>query len=331
MTTAPEFRVLVTGMGALIGQGIAAGLRADRRAWVLGLDRRKSLFADELCDATTLKPTLEEDSQAYLDFWIELITQHRIELIIPGISIDMMFLTKHRDAIETTGAKIVLNDADLMRLAEDKLLFAQDYAQLGLPMIPTVTKGADWAATCAKLGAPPFIIKPAVGEGSAGVHLLHDEMDFEYWTHRTEDAFLCQKIIGSNDAEFTVGIFGLGDGTFIGPITFRRKLTRAGNTGEAEVVDHDEIARVTDQIARHYNPVGPTNLQYRVSQDKAYLLEINPRFSSSTSLRHMFGFNEASMCLDFFLNGKVPQTPMIRKGFAQRHSADLVSYACDTE
>ena len=315
------------GLGGVGGQGIAAGLRADGRAWVLGLDQRDSLFASTLCDQVVLKPNCDETSESYLSFWIDLIGAHNIDLIVPGISIDMVFLANHRKVIEATGAKIVLNEARLMDLSEDKLKFAKDYAQLGLPTIPTVSNGVDWAGACEALGKPPFLIKPSVGEGSVGVQKLRDQMDFEYWTKRGEGDFLCQKIIGQDDLEFTVGIFGTGQGTYLGPITFRRKLTRAGNTGEAEVCNISEIARVTQIIARHYQPVGPTNLQFRMQDEQAYLLEINPRFSSSTSLRQLFGFNEATMCLDFFLNGKMPTPPEIRQGFAQRHSADLVKYA----
>lgn len=78
---------------------------------------------------------------------------------------------------------------------------------------------------------------------------------------------------------------------------------------------------------RHYRPEGPTKLQFRVEGAAAYLLEINPRFSSSCSLRTTFGFNEAEMCIDHFLERRRPPPPTLRAGIGQRHVADRISYA----
>ena len=177
------------------------------------------------------------------------------------------------------------------------------------------------------LGPPPLLLKPSVGEGSVGIVRLHDKIDFEYWTQKTKGEFLVQRVIGTDEDEYTVGTFGFGDGSYVGPLIFRRKLTRAGNTGEAETVSHPVIADITAKIMQHYKPVGPTNLQFRIERAEAYLLEINPRFSSSCSMRTGFGFNEAEMCIDLYLNNERPSQPRLRRGLAQRHNADRIRYA----
>lgn len=323
--TARAFRILVTGVGALIGQGIATSLRAGGRSWVLGLDRRITVFAQEVCDETFNKPSLDETSEAYLTFWADLIKVHQIDLIIPGISIDMAFLNANREFFEKQGVSLALNDSNLIKLTENKADFARDYATLDLPQIPTIF-GGNWNTAIKKLGHAPFLLKPSVGEGSVGIAQLQDEADFNYWTDRNPGGYLVQRIIGTPHEEYTVGTFGFGDGTYLGPLIFRRTLTRAGNTGEAEVVDHPAIAATTDRIIRHYRPVGPTNLQFRVEGNDAYLLEINPRFSSSCSMRSAFGFNEAEMCIEFFLKDQRPPQPKLRRGIAQRHTADRIRY-----
>lgn len=320
------YRVLVTGVGALIGQGIATSLSVGGRSWVLGLDRRITLFAQEICNVTVEKPTLDETSEDYRMFWAQLIKAHQIDLIIPGISIDMAFLDANRDFFEDLGVRLALNNSGLIALTTDKAEFAKAYETLDLPQIPTVF-GGSWAAALSRLGPAPLLLKPSVGEGSVGIVLLHNEEDFTYWTERSRGAFLVQRIIGTRNEEYTVGTFGFGDGTCLGPLIFRRILTRAGNTGEAEVVEHAAIASATKAIVRHYRPIGPTNLQFRVEGDDAYLLEINPRFSSSCSMRTGFGFNEAEMCLDFYLEHKRPSQPKLRRGVAQRHTVDRISYA----
>jgi carbamoyl-phosphate synthase large subunit len=101
-------------------------------------------------------------------------------------------------------------------------------------------------------------------------------------------------------------------------------LSVAGNTQYAEVVDAPVITKAVQQLAEHFKPLGPTNYQFRLEGTTPYLLEINPRFSSSTSLRAAFGYNEAAMALDYYAYGKKPEAPEIKTGRAWRYSEDLV-------
>ena len=326
MRVNPLYKIAVTGVGALIGQGIVHSLLRDKRSWILGIDRRLSLFSEKYCNSSLQKPKCSEDEPEYLEFWFQLIDTHQIDLIIPGISIDVLFLLKHRSAFERRGVVLALNNARLIELSEDKSEFAKNYKSLNLPQIETVGCDATWEQACNVLGSPPFILKPAKGEGSQGIHKLFDERDFNYWTQRIKEPQLIQRIIGNDEDEYTVGIFGLGDGAFLNGMTLKRTLTRSGFTGSAEVVSYSAVDYAVQVLASKYSPIGPTNLQFRMENDKAYLLEINPRFSSSTSIKMEFGFNEAAMCLDFYLENKVPKNPTLRKGVAQRHSADIVYF-----
>src|SRR5690606_653716 len=129
--------------------------------------------------------------------------------------------------------------------------------------------------------------------------------DFDYWSARSRDAFLIQKYVGSDDAEYTVGAFGLGEGRMLPPIIFRRKLSVAGNTQYAEVVENAVLSEAVTRLAAVFKPLGPTNYQFRLEGGTPHLLEINPRFSSSTSLRAAFGYSEAVMAVDFYLRGMV--------------------------
>jgi len=323
-----RFTIAVTGMGALIGQGIARSLAQTGRARVIGVDRQNSPLGASLCDAFAAKPDCAETDPAYLAFWRDLITRHQIDLIMPGISIDMYFFDAHRQVFADMGVQVVLNTPDLIAITRDKFDFMAAYAPVGLPLIPSA-RPDNWADAVAHLGPPPLLLKPRRGEGSQGMGLLQDEADFDYWTRQAGDNWLVQRRVGGDDQEYTLGTFGFGDGRALDPIIFRRRLTRAGHTGMAEVVDNDILTDASHRIVAHFKPIGPTNLQFRIEGDSPYLLEINPRFSSSCSLRTAFGYNEAEMCIDWYLLGKRPDMPQIRRGSGQRYNEDFISYAGD--
>ncbi len=317
-------RIVVTGVGAIIGQGIVRSLRKSRRGvYVVGLDRSDDSAGPHFCDDFRRKPRCDEDDPAYLDFWRKLLVEEGIDLVLPGLEHDVQQLDRMRDGLADTRARLALNRSELIMRTADKWEFGEALVEHGLPRIPTVL-GSDWEAAVCALGPPPILLKPRRGNGSRGIVRLHDAEDLAYWARRGGPDFMLQRIVGSDDEEYTVGAFGLGDGTTLPPITFRRRLSPAGNTQLVEVVDDAALTEATRALAMIFRPLGPTNLQFRKEGECCFLLEINPRISSSTSLRAAFGYNEASMCIDFFVRGRTPAFPRIRRGRGWRYSEDFV-------
>lgn len=328
MTDAPFRTVVVTGIGALIGQGIVRSLRQIGGARIVGLDRKITPLAQSFCDIAVQKPAIAETDEGYLAFWRDMLREHRVDVVLPGLSADVAFLRRVAPILEAQGTRVMLNRPELIDLCADKLIFGQALSKAGFPTIPTA-RPSRWSEACDLLGDPPFLLKPRRGEGSAGIVRIEDEADFDYWTRKSADNWMLQRIVGRDEDEYTVGIFGLGNGKSVGPIIFRRTLARAGHTAFAEVVHHEAVRDMTLRLVRHFSPIGPTNLQFRVDAGQPYLLEINPRFSSSCSLRTAFGFNEAGMAMDFLLQGQVSSGLHITKGRAWRFNEDFVQHDGD--
>lgn len=326
--TIPATSIAVTGVGAIIGQGIVRSLRATKRELsIIGIDRNDRSPGSYMVDHFAKKPSVSEDSKEYLQYWEELINKHKICLVMPGLEVDMLFFNKHREWFNSHGVMLVLNQSSLIDISENKWRFAEELISMGYPVIPSI-RAKNWSDALKLLGEPPILLKPLCGNGSRGIVLLEDEGDFNYWSKKADYEWMLQRIVGSLHEEYTVGVFGLGDGDFVGPLIFRRRLSAAGNTQEAEVVQsYPLLESAIRELCMRFLPLGPTNLQFRVEDDTAFLLEINPRFSSSNSLRTAFGFNEAEMSIDFYLDGKLPEAPKITEGVGWRYSEDYVIYA----
>ncbi|MEE3719334.1 ATP-grasp domain-containing protein [Tumidithrix elongata RA019] len=324
--------VLVTGVGAIIGQGIIKSLRRSHYPLrIVGIDRSDQSPGPLLCDVFHKKPICDELEPTYLDFWNEILQKEGVDIVLPGLELDVFFLNGQRDLLKQAGARLALNHHNLIELSTDKWQLGEELTRHGLPCIPTRLIVDSWQDAVSQLGTPPLLLKPRRGNGSRGIVRLCDETDFHYWYRRNnvKDAWLLQRIVGDDNEEYTVGLFGLGNGQALPSITFRRRLSTAGNTQAAVVVDDPVIEAFVQSLTKLFQPLGPTNFQFRKEGEGAYLLEINPRFSSSTSLRAAFGYNEAEMSLDFFLFDKIPESPQIRYGMAWRYSEDFVTYDCD--
>lgn len=325
-----EITVLVTGVGAIIGQGIIKSLReSSYSARIVGLDRSNRSPGPFFCDAFHQKPTFEEDNPDYITFWRDILKKERVDLIMPGLEVDMFFLDAHRQIFQELGVAVAINRSELITLSADKWQLGEQLADARLPSIPSSIP-ANWKQAVSELGSPPLLLKPRNGNGSRGITRIHDARDFNYWRAKSGDNWMLQRIVGDDSNEFTVGVFGFGDGQSIAPIVLKRRLSTAGNTLEAQVANDHAIEMATEKLTKYFKPVGPTNYQFRKEGNTAYLLEINPRFSSSNSLRTAFGFNEAEMAIDYFKFGRIPQTPLIKVGTAWRYNEDFVHYASHT-
>lgn len=328
MNKAPDSTIvlLVSGVGAIIGQGIIKSLRRSRYSVrIIGIDRSDRSPGPSLCDVFFKKPDCDENHPDYLDFWARTLETEKVDLIFPGLEVDVFFLDNNRDFFKRLSMPVVLNQADLIALSSDKWLLGEALQQYGLPRIPTAMP-ASWSEAMEALGPPPLLLKPRRGNGSRGIVRLCDQTDFLYWRSKAVENWMVQRIVGCDSEEYTVGVFGFGDGQSVKPITFRRRLSGTGNTLEAEVVSDPLIEKAAIDLTRLFKPLGPINYQFRKEANIAYLLEINPRFSSSNSLRTAFGYNESEMSLDYFLFNKRPADPQIRQGIAWRYSEDFVIY-----
>ena len=325
----PAYTVVITGVGALIGQGIIKALKhSSHSVRIVGVDRNPNSVGKHLCDAFYRKPVCDESEVLYRDFWLDLVRTERVDLVLPGIEIDMFYLDSHRPFFEKEHAVFCLNSVSLITISKDKWVLGQKLQSLGLNCIPSMIDG-DWEQCIAALGPPPLLMKPRQGNGSRGIVRISDAQDLAYWKRKTGENFMVQKIIGSDDEEYTIGSFGFGDGTAVKPIVFRRRLSAAGNTQFAEIVQDKGLEEMTARLNGLFSPLGPTNYQFRKEQGVPYLLEINPRFSSTASIRAAFGYNEASMAIDFFLERRRPSCTIIQRGWASRYTEDYIQYDCD--
>lgn len=319
--------VLVTGVGAIIGYGVLRSLRkADKNIRLIGADIYPDAVGQAWADKFVVAPLTSSDN--YLAWLEKTIVENQVDLVIPAIEQDVHYFSDHRDIFSGLSVNVVLNDQRLISLTRDKWLMHQELASIeSKARIASYLEG-DFDSLSRILGLP-FILKPRCSYASKGLVRVHNETDFISSAEKLGHDLMAQPIIGTDDEEYTVAIFGDGLGNVCSSITLQRRLAADGSTAKAWVKQHDELDEVVSSLCAHFKPIGPTNLQFRKDKTDWKLLEINPRISSSTSLRTAFGYNEAEMCINFYLESKKITQPNIKEGFAARYIEDCIIYARD--
>jgi carbamoyl-phosphate synthase large subunit len=317
-------RVLVSGASGIVGYGVLRSLRqSGQECFLVGTTIYRDSVAPAFCDVTEHAP--HTDDAGYVEWLIDVLRRHRIDMLIPGIEIDMYHWADHVAQIAATGALPLLNAAPLITLCKDKWNFYERLKDARFPYLIDSSLDDDFTKIEAKFGLP-FLVKPRRGFGSKGIVRVSSPEIFLRHRDDIGTRLMVQPVVGSDDEEYTTSTFGDGRGSYFASMTLRRTLSRDGFTDKAEVTDGADLVPAIDELCRLFRPSGPTNFQFRRCSDGPKLLEINPRISSSTSIRTAFGFNESAMALDYFLDRRDPVQPSIRRGRAVRYTDEKIFY-----
>ena len=316
-------KVLVTGVGAIIGYGIINSLRKSKYdCYIVGMDIYHDASGQVWCDA--FEQAILADDPRYISFLKAVIDRYEIELVFFGTEQEIHKCSLCRAELGEYYKKLVINRPEILELSEDKWTTSIFMKEHGLKTIPgSIT--ADYETAVLEFGLP-LLLKPRRSYASKGICSVSAKEAFDSWKAEQGDQFMVQEYIGDNEHEYTAATFGFGDGSCIQPIVMRRKLSKAGATDKAIVEMNPVIEEEISKIVKVLKPEGPTNFQFRLHKNDYLLLEINPRISSSTSIRTAFGYNEAEMCIEYYLEGKHPENRKIRTGRAYRYITEAILY-----
>lgn len=318
-----KYNILVTGVGAIIGYGVISSLRKSKYdVRIVGMDIFDDAVGQVWSDVfiQAIPAALPE----YIPFLRKCIAEHDIDLVFFGTEQEIEKCFHCREELGDDYKKLVINRENLIDMTADKWDTACFLMENGLDHIPSSIE-PNFDVAVRKFGLP-LLMKPRHSYASKGIQRVHSREEFDAWAEEYREQFMVQQLVGDENHEYTAATFGFGDGTCITPIVLRRKLSKAGATDKAVVEELPQLTEEIFKMVRILKPLGPTNFQFRLHEGKYLLLEINPRISSSTSIRAAFGYNEAEMCIRFFIEGERFEEPIIRTGRAIRYITEAVEY-----
>lgn len=323
-------KILVTGAGALLGQGVLRSLRRSSLKATLAAADPNSLSAGLFWTDEAYVIRMASDP-AYLDRLAEVLEQARPDVVIPGTDVELPVLAANRERLETEfGTHVLVSDPRVVAIADDKFLTAKFLRDAGFSP-PESALPEDAAAVDALIGKVgfPLVVKPRIGARSIGVSLVHDEAELR-------DAIACreglviQECVGDESQEYTSSVL-VFDGTPHASIVMRRDL-RDGNTYRAFSGAYPDLNEQVKAFGAALRPYGPANFQFRVDPDgRARVFEINGRFSGATPLRALVGFNEVEMCIRHILHGEPIVEPVVREAAILRHWSETLVEPSDFE
>lgn len=310
--------VLVLGVGGTVSRGILKALAlSGLPVRVVGACISPLSLGLYTVDRAYVSPRAVDP--AFLDWVLATCRTERIHAILSGVEPVLTVLSNHAQRIrDETGALCVVSEPDCLAIGDDKLLTCRWLERQGLNF-PGYAASDDAAGLdrLVREHGYPLIGKPRTGKGGHGVIEIRNASDLGYAASLKD--YIVQEHLGSPDSEYTVGCVSDRDGVLRGTIAMRRELLQ-GTTFRAEVGEFPEVRAEARRIATALRPMGPSNIQLRVSNGRPVCFEINVRFSGTTPIRARLGFNDVAATLRHFVLGEpMPDLPLVTQGIALRY------------
>lgn len=318
-----ELTVMVTGAGALVGQGILRALRMSPlglapRIVTLDCDHRAA--GHWLGDAAYTIPLAGDP--ALVPRLAEIAQREGASLLFVGTDVELPVMSRERAWLESTcGLRVVVSAPEVIAIADDKWLTAEFLRREGFPY-PLSARASDWSAVQAlasQMGYP-LLAKPCRGARSVGVRRVGSEAELREICSAGPD-YVIQELLPDEPGEYTAGCLVTG-GACASVVVLRRDL-RDGNTYRAYCEGDSPYAPTIARIAGRLGAEGPCNFQFRVRRGEPVIFEINARFSGTTPLRAICGYNEVEALLAHLTAGAPIPRPALRRGAVLRAWSDL--------
>ena len=311
-------KVLVTGAGALLGQGIIRALRASTlSAEIIAVDPSPLAAGLYWADRAHLVPMANAPN--YLPALRRILERERPDAVLVGTDVELPILSAHADALEDEHETfIVVSNPRVIEIANDKWRTFEFMRDHGFDHPRSCLPG-DEERLIDEVGYP-LIVKPRVGARSIGLQMVRDRETLRRAIAAVPNAVI-QECVGTPETEYTAGTMTFGSDC--ASIVMRRDL-RDGNTYRGFVEVYPELNEIVQRMALALQAFGPANFQFRLDGDKAKVFEINGRYSGTTPLRMHAGFNEVEIALRYLLLGEPLHQPTIHPRIILRHWSETV-------
>lgn len=255
---------------------------------------------------------------------LDICLRKSCKAVFYGCEPDLKMFSKHRQLFIDHDILLSLNPSGLIDACMDKVKTGEILSNLGFK--PPKWIEMDDITHLKTIDFFPVIVKPAVGAGGSNhcyiAQTYHELLALNNYLSLAlpGQKLVIQEYVGTADDEYTVGVLMDMDGHYINAIAMNRFLKNQlnirakypNNTGRDELgshlvissgISHGRIARFPEithhcrKIAEAIGARGAINIQLRYVNGELKVFEINPRFSGTTSLRAMMGYNETDILL----------------------------------
>jgi carbamoyl-phosphate synthase large subunit len=292
--TTDRKKVMILGSGPnRIGQGIEFDYCCCHAAFALKEEGYESIMVN--CNPETVSTDYDTSDRLYFEpitfeDVMEIVERERPD----GMIVQFGGQTPLNLAMRLlrAGVPVIGTSPESIDLAEDRKRFGKLLVDLNIPQPPNGTATSNEAAreVAVKIGYP-VLVRPSYVLGGRAMQIVYDEASLDnYMTYAVEASPEHPVLIDSFlENAYEIDVDALADGEEVVIAGIQQHIEEAGiHSGDSSCVlppygineEHlDTMRRYTRELARALRVVGLMNIQFAISDNIIYVLEVNPRAS----------------------------------------------------
>jgi len=331
---------MVTGVGGgSYGEQILKALQMSNKNYrIITADMLPFSRGLYISDKSYILPPAS--NERYIHELLNICKFEKVKALFHGSDPELKCFDKHRNEIEAHGIFLPINSSNVLDICLDKFKTSNWLKQNGFysPETQKIKKMEDLNG----INSFPQVLKPSIGGGGSVNTFLVQNMDecemYSSFLLKIYDEFIAQRYVGNFDSEYTVGVLCDLEGVLINSIGVKKYIlsglsnkikVKNFKTGEflaissgisqGQIGRFPEVTNACIKIATALGATGAINIQCRMEKNKCYVFEINPRFSGTTSLRAMVGYNEPDILLKKYIyNENIEPFFEFKEGYIMR-------------
>jgi carbamoyl-phosphate synthase large subunit len=274
--------------------------------------------ACRLADEWQLVPPF--DDARFFDTVVSFCRRRDIRMIVPTHDLELPVYAQLKPLFAELGIQVACCGPATVQIAADKQSTERFLRDSGLPTVPSVC--LDRARSLDPALPFPLIVKPRFGSGSNGVQVVRDCEELAFYLKRTQDPIVQRRAEGR---EYTTNFFVDRRGRCITAVPHWRVETRSGEVSKCMTVHKACLLELAHRLADALpDAFGPLCFQAFVDdENRAQILEINPRFGGGYPLAHQAGANFVQLLIDQ-AEGRPSAAPVWIAGLAMTRWDDAV-------
>jgi len=287
-----KIRVLLSGAGGAGTIELIKNLRASGRYWVAAVDANNYATGLYLADYGEIVPLVQHKD--YFSCISKLVEKYSIDVYVPLIDEELI---PAYEFAKKKGLKLILPRQEFTALVLNKYKMVKAFQKLGINCPDTYL---DEEVTTQNF-KNKMLLKPIRGRGSRGIAVIENQNDYEqYFTRQPykRSEVMLQEYIGGE--EYTVSAV-VGASGWIYSIVPKKIIKKQGITYLSVTEKNPLIDEIVNKIDSNFKPNGPFNVQLKIFKGKPYILEVNPRFSTTLVHTIAAGVNEVDCIIQDFM------------------------------
>lgn len=282
------------------------------------------IYLEDLVDEVYQMPYPSAGAEAFLERINYILSQSKIEIIIPTLDAEVILYIRLREELQKLGINTYLPSEECF-LLRDKTRLATYFPPRGI-LVPETTLISDISPIINSKDQYPMMIK---GRYYEAYKANNTEEALKYY-YEIESRWglpvIMQKMIPGD--EYNIVIVGDGEGGMLGMVPQKKLvITDKGKGFGGVVVKNQGLEEFAQKVIGMLKWRGPCELEVMRGFDgQYYLIEINPRFPAWVRLAEGSGQNQPAAVVLKALNLPLDPLPECKTGtLFIRHAEDIIT------